>query len=507
MANLELKNYRLHYEYIINDFHSPTILFIHDLLLDSTQWRLLIKQLDHHFNYIVYDIYGHGETKDCGVPVSFDLFQSELSALIDYLHVDAVHLVGNGFGGFIAYEYAQRCSARVGSLTLLSVNFYLPNSECQRTFSLYSQLIEIDRNLLLQKLMMQCLHNKTPLKKKEFRSAFEKLSSDVFQNSLQLLIDTYGTKHFHFTDALSSVNVPTLLLHGDKDQLYPIQFTALFSACISNCRWFNIPNASHVLSIDRPDLVAYYLKDYLNSQKTPVPVMPVHQQIISNFRDVIQDIFNDQQIQHHVLTMNMMHDTEILWNGCPIEGKWNQRRAKEILLYLFLHNGIVKRKDLIQAFLSDIPKEQAKNNLRVWLSHLNKIFHNSSDSTLREILIVGEDIVMINAELVCDVRTYLKQLSNLFDDKVSLNKQAKKFIKLLQNYEPGAFSAFRCDWIFTLSDQIEEKLVFSMERLLPLLERKRMLQPMREILEAGKVIEPYDGYCDEKLALLQTLPQ
>jgi pimeloyl-ACP methyl ester carboxylesterase len=507
LSLLKLKHYSLHFESHLNNPHSPTILFIHGFLLDATEWDLLVKELDADFNYVLYDLYGHGQTMSSDLPITFDLLFSELTELICALKLEKVHLVGNGFGGNLAFDYARQHSDQVASLTLLSSSFYLPGYDCQRGFALVSQLMDIDRELLTQKVMSDCLFSRDPEKQTLFRSAFQKIPAAIFKDSLDLLWNKYDSEHFHFVSALEELTVPTLLLHGDRDQLYPIQFTALYSTCILNSRWFNIPNASHALPIDQPNLVANYLIKFITSSKMPIPVMPVHQQFVSGFRDIIQKIFTDHYSQRHVLTMNMMHDVEVLWDGKPIDGKWNQRRAKEILLYLFLNKGIVNRDQLIHAFLSDMPQERAKNNLRVWLSHLNKLFHHCADPSVREILIIGEDTIAINAELTCDVRTYMDQLTTFIDEKLPLYEKAATFIKLLNHYNPSAFSAFRCDWIFTLSDEIEDKLVSSMEQLLPKLEQNKMVQPMREILQAGRVIEPYDGFCDEKLALLQMLPQ
>ncbi|GGL50539.1 alpha/beta hydrolase [Sporolactobacillus putidus] len=507
MATLPMNGYHLHYSVHISDRSRPTLLFIHGLTMDASEWNLLADGLGSDVNYIVYDSFGHGRTGTNGTPLSLELLVSEALAVIDAAGIGKIHVAGSGLGGNIGFELAGRHPERVASLTLMSAVFYLPEHDYSRMLTLIKQLVDIDRDLLIQKLILDSFHIPTGEKSARFEAAFRQIPAEVIKNAVALLQSTYSSERFHFAEELGRLAVPTLVMHGECDPIFPPQLSAVYSACIPNSRWYTIPEASRILPIDQPELTALYLKKFISSERAPIPVTPIHEELFGDFRKVVRSGFDRRKKRRHRLTMNIMHDVEVIWNGRPVEGKWNQRGAKELLLFLILRNGLVRRGELIDTFLSDLPIIQARNNLRVWLSHLNKIFNDCSDPSVRDILIINEDAVAVNAELESDFGNYMKQLDRLLTGKKTLNERAVTFIRLLSNYDPANFSSFRSDWIFSLTDKIEEKLADAMEKLLPELKKHSMIAAMREILQAGKPIEPYDGYCDDKLAELQSMPQ
>jgi two-component SAPR family response regulator len=198
-----------------------------------------------------------------------------------------------------------------------------------------------------------------------------------------------------------------------------------------------------------------------------------------------------------------MNDVEVLWNGERIEGKWNQRGAKELLLYLILHHGAASRKELIETFLSDLPYNLAQNRLYVRIHHLNQIFRDFHDQEVNDILLTGEDTVALNAELESDFGDYIKQLSHFsIKSDLQLKEQAIQFIDLLKQYHNSNFSTFRGDWIFHLTNQIELNLSSKMQSLIQKMQTQKMFSLMCEVLQSGRSIEPYDGFCDERLAEL-----
>lgn len=506
MGTLLLDGYRLHYTLHISDRHRPTLLFIHSMTMDASEWDLLTDALGSDLNFMTYDMYGHGQTGIGGELLSPELLVSEALAVIDAAGLGNVHIVGSGLGGTIGFEIARRQPERVASLSLLSAIFYFPEFDYGRLLTLVTQLIDIDRDLLMDKLMMDSFYHPTEEKSVRFRAAFQHIPADVIKDSVAYLRHLYAPERFHFSDALSRLRVPTLVMHGERDPIFPAQMGAVYSACIPNSRWFTIPEASRIFSIDRPDLTALNLKKFILSDKVPIPVTPNHEELIAGFRKIVQNGLSKRPEHRHRLCMNIMHDIEVLWNGRPIEGKWNQRRAKELLLFLIFRKGLVKRKELMDTFLPGLPIVQARNNLRVWISHLNKIFHDCPHPSVHEVLIIGEDTIAVNAELQSDFISYIGQLDSLVKNKKPLNERAITFIRLLSSYHPANFSSFRGDWIFSITDEIEEKLADVMEQLLPALEKRKMVGAMREILHSGKSIEPYDGFCDEKLAELQSAP-
>ncbi|MFX3617543.1 MAG: alpha/beta fold hydrolase [Sporolactobacillus sp.] len=350
--------------------------------------------------------------------LSADFFMAEALAVIDALGLKKVHVAGCGLGSLIAFELAWRHPERVASLTLISSLFYLPEKDFRQFFYLSEQLLVLDRDLLMEKLIDEYLHRTSEINFDIFRHSFRRISDSTFRSELQWMQSTYGATHFNFPKELAKLTVPTLVLHGADDPLIPVQLSAVFAVCIPGSRWFPISQASRLLQLDAPEQTAELLLKFITGNQ-PIPTTAVHRELTDRFRHWISEEISHQSRTNRKLQLRVMHPFAVLWNGRPIEGKWNQRNAKELLLYLIMNHGRTSRAALIRTFLDDLPPAQARNHLRVWISHLNKIFSSSTDRSVQSILLIGEDAIAINAELSCDLLDFQQKLQALKEGKVN----------------------------------------------------------------------------------------
>jgi Predicted hydrolases or acyltransferases (alpha/beta hydrolase superfamily) len=500
MNSLSMGSYPLSYTWNFVGPEFPTLFFIHGMTMDSSQWTLLLKNLPAHVNTLTYDAYGHGQTGISADPITMTLLTDEAVALIRHLNLDQVHLVGCGMGGNIAFELAKREPLHALSLTMLSSIFLLQKNTLGKRLDFLSQLMDIDRDLAAQKWLTDSLSTLTDEKAILFSHAFRKISARIIKEQYDALQHCYDPVRFNLIDELGHISVPTLILHGNDDAFLPPQLAAILSACIPYSHWQIIPDAAQQIPLDQPRLTADLLMRFISGTKAPMPSFPVYRELIEKYLKILRSALEKSLPDAHMLRINVLREMTVLWNGEPINGKWNQRGAKELLLYLVLHHGAAGRDELIEAFLPDLPEERARNNLRVRINHLNQIFHQSENPDVREILLVGESTLALNAELKSDVGDYLKRLRAFTDLHLTLNEQAIVFIDLLRQYDPANFSSFRSDWIFSLTEEIESYLADALEELIPKLRAQNMFGPAREILQSASYVEPYDGFCDEQLA-------
>lgn len=507
MAKLTMDGYQLNYASQISNRNNPTLLFIHNSSMDASEWSLIHRHIGQEFNVVTYDSCGHGQSDSSDNSLTLEQLMYEPLAVMNHLHLNKVHIIGSGMGANIGYELARKYPERVASLTLMSAIFYFQEAVYGRILSLQTQLVDIDRDLLMRKLLIDSIYTLNDEKSLLFEKAFKRIPNSILKQYVSILQSHYDPAFFHFTDELKQLNVPTLVMHGSNDPFFPAQLAAIFALCIPDSRWLIIPEAARLLPLDQPKLTAQCLIKFILSKKLPLPIFPIHQELVSKFRDILKTSFERSLVHGHLLSINIMRNVEVLWNGKPIEGKWNQRGAKELLLFLILNHGKANREELINTFLSHLPREHARNNLRVRINHLNQIFHNFHDPDVHEILLIGEDTVSLNAEIKSDIGEYMDHLLAFPINNLSLNKQAIQFIDLLKAYDPANFSSFRGDWIFTLTDQIETQLSDIMQKLLKKLKEKKEFGLFREMVQSGRSIEPYDGFCDEQLAELQISPR
>jgi pimeloyl-ACP methyl ester carboxylesterase len=99
---------------------APIVVCVHGVLLDSlASYYLTVAPMlfERGFDVIMYDLRGHGRTTRPAEGYRLERFVEDLDALLDALDITRpVHLVGNSFGGAIAFGLAAARPDRVASV-------------------------------------------------------------------------------------------------------------------------------------------------------------------------------------------------------------------------------------------------------------------------------------------------------------------------------------------------------------------------------------------------------
>jgi pimeloyl-ACP methyl ester carboxylesterase len=101
----------------------PVVVFVHGLGTDSLAsyyFTVAGPLADAGFDVVMYDLRGHGRTDRPETGYHLRDFVADLDALLAGLSVEGqVHLVGNSFGGTIAFSYALHRPDEVASVVLI----------------------------------------------------------------------------------------------------------------------------------------------------------------------------------------------------------------------------------------------------------------------------------------------------------------------------------------------------------------------------------------------------
>jgi pimeloyl-ACP methyl ester carboxylesterase len=230
----------------------PTILLIHGLSTPLTGWpKMMIKQFtDSGYRVLLLDNrdVGRSEALDSlgvpnmalavtkyklglSVPVAYILedMMRDVIALLDHLSIDKVDVVGASMGGMIAQLVAIHYPERMNSLTsIMSTTGYknLPRSD--KKISEY----------MLQKPASREYKDKLTFHIGKWRiiespayPASDHYIEDYVDSMLQRGITAKGTMRQLLaimaakdrTKVLSTLNIPTLVLHGDSDGLVNVE--------------------------------------------------------------------------------------------------------------------------------------------------------------------------------------------------------------------------------------------------------------------------------------------
>jgi pimeloyl-ACP methyl ester carboxylesterase len=100
--------------YIIYDPNTGTpLLFIHGGFANSNYWASQIQQLKSVYRCIFMDSRGQRRSTMSSTGISYDLMKSDAIALLDYLGIQKIHLIGWSDGAIIGLNIAMNYPNRL----------------------------------------------------------------------------------------------------------------------------------------------------------------------------------------------------------------------------------------------------------------------------------------------------------------------------------------------------------------------------------------------------------
>lgn len=218
-----------------------TIVFIHGWPLNGAMWEYQVTQLPQHgYRCITYDRRGFGKSDMPFKGYDYNTMAGDLKSLIDELDLTDITLVGFSMGGGeIAKYFSHYGGAKVSKVVLISavVPYMLktddnPDGVPQEEFDKMAEGMQNDRPAFMETFNKDFFG--VSLVNHPVSEAF--LADSLTQVMMASPIATLEcAKSFSSTDFradVTKINVPTLIIHGDKDKTVPIQPTGEQSAML-----------------------------------------------------------------------------------------------------------------------------------------------------------------------------------------------------------------------------------------------------------------------------------
>ncbi|MGH7249431.1 MAG: alpha/beta fold hydrolase [Minisyncoccia bacterium] len=223
-----------------------TIVFVHGVSGSSSAWWPFEKILQNKYNILTYDIRGHGMSKKYPRYEDYEVknFAKDLQDLLSFLHVSKFILLSSSFGTLIAREYLKQNRDKVLALIFTSTEEYEKGA----------LLLKIVRPLLkiLTGLLKLLPFNPKPRghvdysKIKNSDWSIQRNYADMRNTGLHAHLYTLRQSFLPEQEYdLAEINVPTLIIHGEKDSLVPIKNARAFAQKIKISEFVSIPNFDH----------------------------------------------------------------------------------------------------------------------------------------------------------------------------------------------------------------------------------------------------------------------
>ena len=215
------------------------IVFCHGWPLSADAWDpQMIFFGERGYRVIAHDRRGHGRSSQTWKGNDMDTYADNLAELFEVLDLRRAVLVGHSTGGGEAVRYLGRHgSARVERLVLISAVPPLmrrtqanPDGLPLEAFDAIRAGLARDRSQFFRELALSFYgYNRRDAKLSHgIVDAFWRLSMQAGIKPVIDCVHAFSETDFH--EDLAQIDVPTLIVHGDDDQIVPIGISALPTA-------------------------------------------------------------------------------------------------------------------------------------------------------------------------------------------------------------------------------------------------------------------------------------
>jgi 3-oxoadipate enol-lactonase len=243
-----------------------TILFSHGLLMNNEMFRAQIDHLKSRYRCISYDHRGQGQSEVTKSGYDMDSLFLDAAALIENLHLGAVHFVGLSMGGFIGMRLAARKPELIKSLVLMDTSADAEPNKLK--YAALNLIFKVAGAKPISKNIMKIMFGKTFLSDPEREEERNYYVHQLIQLKKSITRSVSGViDRPAIFDEIKGIEKPTLILVGDEDVATVVNKSQRIHKQIDGSVFEVIPFAGHSSCIENPDAVNSALERFLSHQK------------------------------------------------------------------------------------------------------------------------------------------------------------------------------------------------------------------------------------------------
>ena len=233
------------------------LLLITGFGISGAVFEPVLDRYAERFSCIVFDNRGSGRSQAPLRPTSMPELAADTVGLLDELGIASAHVYGVSMGGMIAQEVALRFPERVRGLVLgctspggpRSVRPTVRELRVVAAAAASAPRSPVDGTLGAV-LFSERFRRDEPERARFLLEHFRRHLPAAQGVAAQLLASV-----FHDTvSRLDQVQAPTLVLHGERDVMAPLDNARMLAERIPNAELAIVPGAGHAYALERPDV-------------------------------------------------------------------------------------------------------------------------------------------------------------------------------------------------------------------------------------------------------------
>jgi pimeloyl-ACP methyl ester carboxylesterase len=253
MPYATLNGISIHYE---DSGSGPAVFLTHGYGAAGAMWEPQRKALnDAGYRLVSWDMRGHAETESPDDPAQYSeaLTMADMTGLMDMLSIERAVVGGLSLGGFMSLAFQLAHPDRVRALVLCDTGPGYRSDEARAKWNRMAEKSAI--NFEEKGLDAAGRSPEVQAAVKYHRSALG------LAHAARGMLAQFDSR---VIDHLSGIDVPTLIIVGERDEPYQ-DASRYMQSKIPSARLEIIPDAGHAANMDQPEAFNRVLLDFLNN--------------------------------------------------------------------------------------------------------------------------------------------------------------------------------------------------------------------------------------------------
>lgn len=254
MPKIKVNDINLYYE--IHGQGQPMVC-ISGFTGDHNGWGAVVEGLAQNHQVITFDNRGIGQSDCPDYPYTIDMMAEDVIALMQALHLEKAHLIGNSMGGNIAQVIAYTHPELVESMVL--ANSFI-KAHGRLTLHVHTRLALMKLNFpipaeeVIHELLLW-VYSSNYLGQS---GVVDKLTADALANPIALTIKGYEHQlnallNFDSRKWFDKINVPCLVISSDDDLLASPKEAQYMADKIPGAEYFCFEDIGHLPQLECPE--------------------------------------------------------------------------------------------------------------------------------------------------------------------------------------------------------------------------------------------------------------
>jgi 3-oxoadipate enol-lactonase len=241
----------------------PVVVLLNGLSQSSASWGFMTPLLKEKYTIILLDFVFQGSSDKEGDWRDFDQHADDVITVLDALSFSSASFIGLSYGSIVAQHIGVLFPDRIDKLVLLST--FAHKTPYYEAIELsWKRALEIGGYGLLLDVMLPYVlsdhYFNNPIIPIELLKSMRK---DVVEAQALEKLMTATLYMKDYRKELTKIKAQTLVIHGGKDMLFPIELGKAVSDHIEFSRFVVLPEAGHTLNLEDVPKVFNLINEFI----------------------------------------------------------------------------------------------------------------------------------------------------------------------------------------------------------------------------------------------------